>query len=498
MSEAFGRDLNALSKEDKRHVMDAIAKLIASPSAHAGGSQMKKMTAFDVCEIRVTKGLRIVARREGDVICCCRVGQHDKTLKAGAEGRLGAVPDIGEVRTFALGTDTELAAESIEEVASRRNGTDDAVPVADDCSPLARISDGELHARFHLPAEWIPAVRSLRTEEQFVSQELDSIIPEAAWYELAQFFPPTAIISTGAAPTYRVPSADVARAFADGTIEELEFNLPASSWAVIERSRPGPIFVRGGPGSGKSLLGLYRALHALDRPPTFERPKPRVLLVTFTRSLADDTREKVMRLRGGEPEGLEIATVDRLVERFAPSGRATTYDENVISEAWRVAAASDSSGRFDERFARSEIEDVIIARGVMNLDDYLGVSRTGRTRRLAQSDRRVIWSIYERFDAWLAERSLRTLGLARMAALETVGALDEAERYDLVVVDEVQDLTTTALGVAIALARGSGPGRDVTLIGDGLGVDEVGRRAGSMGYEILTGLGRRYARRHLG
>ncbi|MET0429992.1 MAG: alanine racemase C-terminal domain-containing protein, partial [Microvirga sp.] len=34
----------------------------------------------------------------------------------------------------------------------------------------------------------------------------------------------------------------------------------------------------------------------------------------------------------------------------------------------------------------------------------------------------------------------------------------------------------------------------VLLIGDGLGVDEVGSRAGTIGYEILTGLGRRFAR----
>lgn len=38
----------------------------------------------------------------------------------------------------------------------------------------------------------------------------------------------------------------------------------------------------------------------------------------------------------------------------------------------------------------------------------------------------------------------------------------------------------------------------VTLLGDGLDLDEVGRRAGTIGYEILTSLGRRYARRYSG
>ena len=41
-------------------------------------------------------------------------------------------------------------------------------------------------------------------------------------------------------------------------------------------------------------------------------------------------------------------------------------------------------------------------------------------------------------------------------------------------------------------------GTVATLIGDGLDIDEVGRRAGTIGYEILTGLGRRYERRYVG
>lgn len=41
-------------------------------------------------------------------------------------------------------------------------------------------------------------------------------------------------------------------------------------------------------------------------------------------------------------------------------------------------------------------------------------------------------------------------------------------------------------------------GDPVTLIGGSLTVDEVGRRAGTIGYEILTGLGARYARAYRG
>jgi alanine racemase len=34
----------------------------------------------------------------------------------------------------------------------------------------------------------------------------------------------------------------------------------------------------------------------------------------------------------------------------------------------------------------------------------------------------------------------------------------------------------------------------VTLLGDGIGVDDLAARAGTIGYEVLTSLGRRYRR----
>ncbi|MBY0296321.1 MAG: alanine racemase [Methylobacterium sp.] len=47
---------------------------------------------------------------------------------------------------------------------------------------------------------------------------------------------------------------------------------------------------------------------------------------------------------------------------------------------------------------------------------------------------------------------------------------------------------------AAALERGA----PATLIGDRLDLDEVGRRAGTIGYEILTSLGKRYDRHYIG
>ncbi len=192
ISEGFQRGLKTLSKEDRRHALDAIGKLIDSPNLHSGGLQMKKMKVSDVYEIRASLDLRIIASRKGEDILCVRVGRHDETLKAGKTSRLGAVPDADYLRALVAETDATLVVEAAPQATFVRTG---------DTGPLASLSDADLQARFGVPTDWIPALRSLRTEEQFASQDLDSVLSEAAWYELATFFPPTPIVSTGAAPT---------------------------------------------------------------------------------------------------------------------------------------------------------------------------------------------------------------------------------------------------------------------------------------------------------
>jgi alanine racemase len=38
----------------------------------------------------------------------------------------------------------------------------------------------------------------------------------------------------------------------------------------------------------------------------------------------------------------------------------------------------------------------------------------------------------------------------------------------------------------------------VEILGGTIGIDELGRKSGTIGYEILTRLGQRYARRYVG
>ena len=57
------------------------------------------------------------------------------------------------------------------------------------------------------------------------------------------------------------------------------------------------------------------------------------------------------------------------------------------------------------------------------------------------------------------------------------------------------DLTVIDVTDASAGLR---PGDMVELMGEAITVDDIGARAGTIGYEVLTSLGRRYFRRYVG
>lgn len=85
-------------------------------------------------------------------------------------------------------------------------------------------------------------------------------------------------------------------------------------------------------------------------------------------------------------------------------------------------------------------------------EDYRDVARLGRKTRLPESRREVLWAIFTRVKAALAERNLSTTAevFTRLAS-----ALTEAAKppFDFAVVDEAQDLGVAHLRFFAALVR---------------------------------------------
>ena len=247
------------------------------------------------------------------------------------------------------------------------------------------------------------------------------------------------------------------------------------------RSRPGPFIVTGGPGTGKTVVALYAVGALLERLRAEGIREPRVLYVTYTRTLAA-TAERILRqtLESRDWLAVSVVTLDQEVQRLWSDDTAQLIQEQA-KRALFQQARSEAFSRLlsptadqDRRFAASlrgvrdgylidEIEEVIVGRGLRAVDEYLAADRAGRRVPLNETQRRAVWRIYEVFCDLLLQENALLAGQRRQHLLDLLRAAPDAERYDAVVADEVQDFDLVGVRLLVELCRDH---RNLVLAGD--------------------------------
>ncbi|MCY9784218.1 AAA family ATPase [Nocardiopsis sp. EMB25] len=211
--------------------------------------------------------------------------------------------------------------------------------------------------------------------------------------------------------------------------------------AVVEASHRGPARVSGGPGTGKTVVAIHRA-HRLAR------AGRRVLLTTFTSTLAEELRASVGLLaetdgRGDAEEVLGRIRVEH-VDRFAhrvfreEHGQPELLSPQRERRLWERVVA-DLGLDLSPAFLSEEWRQVVLARRVVSAEEYLAAKRTGRGRGLGAAHKARVWQAVTVFRELLAEAGLWTHETVAEEAARLLAAR-EARPFDHVVVDEAQDL----------------------------------------------------------
>ena len=332
------------------------------------------------------------------------------------------------------------------------------VPVVQEAQPRRRpfagMSDNQLLS-YGVPVEWLP---DIYTADEDAILDIASHLPSEAAEALLE-------LATGGTP--QVPSPvpvsidpfdhpDAHRRFRIMSgWEELEraLDYPWEEWAIflhpaqraiVERDFSGPARVSGSAGTGKTIVALHRSVHLARA-----NPSVRVLLTTLSEALANSLRDRLRILVSSEPrlaERVEVYALDALAERLyrLNLGTPSFVPDEQVRALIEEAAVNVEGNRSSLSFMLAEWGQVVDSWQLDTWEAYRDVPRLGRRRSLPESQRRVLWSVFEQVRSRLEERGLitRSKMFAQLAA--TFGETRRSP-FDFIVVDESQDISVAQL-----------------------------------------------------
>jgi len=461
IADTFTDSLARLTGDEQKAVKTTAFDLQVNP-ASPGMSFHKLDKAKDknFWSVRVSGDIRLIVHKTGGSLLLCYVDHHDKAYGWAERRKLETHPKTGaaqlvEIRETVKEVIVPVYVQTEFAVAPKRAAEKQAI--------FADASDDELLG-YGVPAEWLADVKQA-TEETLLAL-VDHLPAEAAEALLE--------LATGGKP--RVPEVvgvavspfdhpDAQRRFRVMTnVEELQraLDFPWEKWTVflhpeqrqwVDRDYSGPARVSGSAGTGKTIVALHRAAHLART-----HPDARVLLTTFSDTLAHALQTKLRRLLGNEPrlaERIDVHSLNAIGLRLYKThvGAATMASRDVLRELIREAASGVDGHKFGLHFLLTEWEQVVDAWQLKNWEAYRDVARLGRKTRLPEAQRTLLWSIFERVRAGLKARKLITHA-ELCSSLAGVIAKNKKVVFDFAVVDEAQDLSVAHLRFFAALGGG--------------------------------------------
>lgn len=256
--------------------------------------------------------------------------------------------------------------------------------------------------------------------------------------------------------------------YCEGSIRRLMLNLSPEQERLVRMRARGVLLIKGVAGSGKTTVGIYRAIAQAEA-------GRRVLMMTFNKTLNQVTRSLIEELIGPLPENLTVVNFDRWVHDFLIQ-RGVAVSPGDRREVLRAAVEAVARHRRDPvlqrplSFFQEEIGRVIKGNGLRTLDEYLRVARYGRGTALGPAQREAVWAVFEEYQRLLGATGQHDFHDLTLLAYDELRRLPLDMPYDDVILDEAQDLSAMQLRVAQLLIRGRPPeseaDRSVVILAD--------------------------------
>ncbi len=259
---------------------------------------------------RVGRDMRLIVHRTKESLLLCYVGHHDDAYRWAERRKLETHPKTGAAQLVEI-------RERVQEIVVP-TFVEAPLPKKEKPKVFASFSEDTLLG-YGIPEEWLADVKNADEDSILtVSEHLPAEAAEAL-LELATGGKPK---PREVAPVTPFEHPDAQRRFrVVENVEELTraLEFPWDKWSIflhpaqrslIEKDFAGPARVAGSAGTGKTIVALHRAVFLARK-----HPEARLLLTTFSETLANSLRRKLRRLISNEPnlgERIDVYSIDAI------------------------------------------------------------------------------------------------------------------------------------------------------------------------------------------
>ena len=453
IADSFTDSLSRLNGDEQKAVKTTAFDLQMNP-ANPGMSfhRLDKARDKNFWSVRASADIRIIVHKTSGSLLLCYVDHHDDAYSWAERRKLETHPTTGAAQIVEI-------RETVKEIVIPsyvQSGKTEKAPAP----PLFRVESDESLLNYGVPPEWLDDVRALTDEDALLTlaERLPTEAAEAL-LELATGGKPA--IPEEAKETSPFEHPDAKRRFrivqnADELQQALDY--PWEKWTVflhpgqcewVERNYNGPARITGSAGTGKTVVALHRAAHLART-----QPESRILLATFSETLASALKTKLRRLLGAEPrlaERIDVHSMTSLGLRL----HKTLLGPAKILPAAEVNArlqkvASGFPSQFTPNFLRTEWEQVVDAWQIESWEGYRDVARLGRKTRLPEARRQALWQIFAALREELATENFLTESAVFTRLAEHIAQAPQPP-FEHAIIDEAQDLSVAQLRFFAAL-----------------------------------------------
>ena len=411
--------------------------------------------------LRLDQNYRAIAFETPKDIMFVHVNEHDKAYRW-AEGRRVKLDKA--TNRIRIVEEIEQNQEAVTNNEQEKNLFSDfkdkkliALGVAEEAVALARSlsSESELddaQDRFDpLSFQVLYALAAGYSEEEVYALVGDVIIEPSSTDQDKSF--EDLITTEESRQTIFTPqSIEELRRFFDGELEGWRIWLHPDQRKFAYKDYNGPAMVRGGAGTGKTVVAMHRAKYLADQLTADpQNAGQKILITTYTTTLAKDIENNLKTLCpeyvSGSAPRIEVINLDRWAVQYLKKKQfnrrvvSTAADEQHIEGLWdEVFESLILPSGLSEAFIKAEWEQIIQAKGIDDLADYIRASRVGRGTPLNRAKRKALWNYFALFRAKLIQSGLVERDDVYREAIPLLRAEPGKLGYYSVIVDEAQDM----------------------------------------------------------